>query len=435
MNTFSRKLRAGFTLIEVLLSTVIMVVIVLTVVSIATDTLRVYDRAVADLSSQSEARGVLDAMENDFSTASLRADGRCWMEVIIPEGDGAPASAPLAVGNIHKVDQPIIMLFSAPLDRPRWNADATTRRQVRGDVCAVAYRIGHRSPFDMPGEKIQQIYGVYRTVVDSENTFKEALPIILDGPIASTMKTPWDYWSASRTISEFAPLTGASGPKSKTLIDSTPNCWSLDEQNFIGSNVVAMNMVLWCSSSLPSASTAPALRDPLARVDSALRPVIPATLGETQKYNANPAIGGYGVAFKSATTASTTPAAGLRYAQTGLPVTVVAPTAGEIHPKDYYFGRLRIFSNRMYPDQLPKPSPFNGSFATVSAAPLPYMPYTIRGVEISITILTPEGSKELRGLQQLNNQSTLADTAAFRRIVYQHGRNFTRYVRVLANGG
>ena len=50
-------------------------------------------------------------------------------------------------------------------------------------------------------------------------------------------------------------------------------------------------------------------------------------------------------------------------------------------------------------------------------------------------ILTPEGSKELRGLQQLNNQSKLADAAAFRRIVYQHGRNFTRYVRVLANGG
>jgi hypothetical protein len=78
----------------------------------------------------------------------------------------------------------------------------------------------------------------------------------------------------------------------------------------------------------------------------------------------------------------------------------------------------------MYPDIL-NPGP------TVNAAPLPYMPYTIRGVEISITILTPEGSKELRGLQQLN----AADAPAFRRIVYQHGRNFTRYVRVLANGG
>jgi hypothetical protein len=63
------------------------------------------------------------------------------------------------------------------------------------------------------------------------------------------------------------------------------------------------------------------------------------------------------------------------------------------------------------------------------------MPYTVRGVEISLTLLTPEGSKELRGLQELRGQSTLADPADFRRIVFQHGRNFTRYVRVLANGG
>ena len=69
MNTLLRQARAGFTLLEVLVSTAIMVIIVLTVVTIASDTLRVYDRAVADLSTQSEARGALDAMENDFSTA------------------------------------------------------------------------------------------------------------------------------------------------------------------------------------------------------------------------------------------------------------------------------------------------------------------------------------------------------------------------------
>jgi prepilin-type N-terminal cleavage/methylation domain-containing protein len=427
MKTLARQVRRGFTLLEVLVSTAIMVIIVMTVVSIASDTLRVYDRAVSDLSTQSEARGVLDAMENDFSTAVLRSDGRCWMEIVIPGGAGAPAGVN-PVGNVLRVDQPIVMLFSAPLDRPRWTAEVTGRRQVRGDVCAVAYRMGQRSPFDMPGEKIQQVYGIYRTVIDPENTFKEAFPEIMDGAISSSMKTPWDYWAGSRTVAEYAPLTGSAGAKTKTLIDGSNGCWTLDEQNFIGSNVVAMNVILWCSSSLPSAAVAPALRDPLARVDSALRPVIPAIAGEAQKNNNNPNIGGYGLAIKSGTTASTTPAAPLRYAQTGAPVTVAMPTAGEVHPKDYYFGRLRVFSNRMYPDILP-------TGPTVSTAPLPYMPYTVRGVEVSITILTPEGSKELRGLQQLNDQSTLTDTQAFRRIVYQHGRNFTRYIRVLANGG
>ena len=422
MNTIQQNIRKGFTLLEVLVSTAIMVIIVLTVVSIASDSLRVYDRAVADLSSQSEARGVLDAMENDFSTAVLRSDGRCWMEIIIPGGAGAP-SAVTKVGNIDEIDQPVVMLFSTPQDRPRWSAE-TNRRQLRGDVCAVAYRIGQRSPFDMPGDPIQQVYGVYRTIIDPENTFAEALPVILDGAVSSSMQTPWDYWSAPRSYTEYAPLDGASpGIKKKTLFDipSKPS-WTMDEQNFIGSNVVALNLVLWCSSSLPAQNAT--INDPVKRVDSALRPVFPAASDQTLKYNVNPLIGGYGVAFKSATTAATIALAPIRYAETGTPTAV---TPGGVHPKDYYFGRLRVFSNRMYPDALPLGAP-------ASAAPFNYMPYTIRGVEVSVTVLTPDGSKELRGLQDINKATTVPE-ADFKRIVYIYGRNYTRYIRVLANGG
>ena len=427
MNTIPQNIRKGFTLLEVLVSTAIMVIIVLTVVSIASDSLRVYDRAVADLSSQSEARGVLDAMENDFSTAVLRSDGRCWMEIIIPGGTSAPSTV-TAVGNIHPIDQPIVMLFSAPQDRPRWSADTTTRRQLRGDVCAVAYRIGQRSPFDMPGENIQQVYGVYRTIIDPENTFAEALPVILDGAVSASMKTPWDYWSGSRSVAEYAPLTGSSGVKKKTLIDGSidGSCWTMDEQNFIGSNVVAVNIILWCSSSLPAQNAT--INDPVKRVDSALRPVFPAASDQALKYSVNPINGGYGMAFRSATTAATVLLAPVRYAETGTP-TAVSP--GGVHPKDYYFGRLRVFSNRMYPDGLTLGAP-------ATTAPFNYMPYTIRGVEVSVTVLTPDGSKELRGLQDLRKTPKLTgaeDLAAYNRIVYQHGRNYTRYIRVLANGG
>ncbi len=429
MSKLARGLRAGFTLLEVMVATAIMVVIVLTVVTIAADTMRVYDRAVADLSTQSEARGVLDAMENDFSTAVLRADGRCWMEVIIPGGSGAPVGAPAAVGNVHRVDQPIVMLFSTPADRPRWSSESAGRRQLRGDVCAVAYRIGHRSPFDMPGERIQQVYGVYRTGIDPENTFNEALKVIMDGTNA-VPTSPWNYWSgAARNVHEYAPLVGPSGPRPKILLDATPGCWTLDEQNFIASNVVAMNLTFWCSSSLPATLVAPAtMRDPAGRVDSVLRPVF-AVAGDTgRQTGANPLNGGYNVAFKTSTAAATIPTAAIRYAAAAAPASVVMPAAAAVHPQDLFLGRLRVYSNRLYPDALPVGAP-------VAVAPLPYMPYTLRGVEISLTLLTPEGSKELRGLQELRGESTLGDTAAFRRIVFQHGRNFTRYVRVLANGG
>jgi prepilin-type N-terminal cleavage/methylation domain-containing protein len=439
MNPTAPQARKGFTLLEVLVSTAIMVVIVLTVVTIASDSLRVYDRAVADLSTQSEARGVLDAMENDFSTAVLRSDGRCWMEIVIPGGTNSPANSSFEVGNIHRIDQPIIMLFSAPQDRPRWHPTDTPRRQLRGEVCAVAYRIGQRSPFDDPGSKVQQIYGVYRTIIDPENTFAEAFPVIMDGPVGAQMKTPWDYWSEPRKVMDYAPLSG--GPRnattSESLVDSSTICWTMNDQNFIGSNIVSMNLILWCSSSLPAPSSnlpPSVVTDPVARHDTTLRPVFPATNDQIWKYN-NIALshGGYGLAFSSSLSAGQNP---IRFAE---PLTPQPVTPGAKHPKDYYFGRLRVFSNRMYPDGLPLGPPATPT--TVSngtpSTPFNYMPYTVRGVEVSVTVLTPEGSKELRGLQDLRQVSKLstADQQAFNRIVFQHGRNYTRYIRVLGNGG
>jgi type II secretory pathway component PulJ len=68
--------RRGFTLIEVMVSTAIMIVIVLAVVTIASDTFKAYDRAVADLTTQSEARGVLDAMEGDIGDSIRMLSGR-----------------------------------------------------------------------------------------------------------------------------------------------------------------------------------------------------------------------------------------------------------------------------------------------------------------------------------------------------------------------
>lgn len=152
-----RPVRRGFTLIELMVSTALMVVIVLAVVSVAAETFKAYDRAVADLSTQSEARAVLDAMENDFQTAVIRPDGRCWMEVVLPgsSSTGGPANAPTLTGNLNPAEHPILMLFAAPQDRPRWRPDhtsaSTARVALKGDVCAVAYRIGQRSPFSAPG--------------------------------------------------------------------------------------------------------------------------------------------------------------------------------------------------------------------------------------------------------------------------------------------
>ena len=441
MKSFTRPIRAGFTLLEVMVSTAIMVVIVLTVVSIASDTLRVYDRAVADLSTQSEARGVLDAMDNDFSTAVLRADGRCWMEIVVP-GSADVNGAPGPVGNLQPTDHPIVMLFSAPPDRPRWTPGAG-RRALRGDVSAVAYRIGQRSPFDAPGDKIQQVYGVYRTIVDSENTFAEAMPLILSSTIDQP-RYPWDYWSGARRFANYSRLPNPDY-ETRALIDaniaSTNPCWTMDENNFIASNVVAMNMVFWCSSWLPATAgdatqaTNPAfLKDPLGRQPHMLRPVV--LVGRADdKSGLSSQQGGYLAMFRAGQGVSRTltqppPASdvALRFAPNGTPPVPVPLPGGwpNIQPFDYYSSRLRVFSDRIYPDNLP--------LRQSSPNSIPYLPYSLKGVEVSVTILTPEGSKELRALQMVNDNQRVPD-GDFKRIVYQHGRNYTRYIRVLSNGG
>ena len=425
--------RRGFTLIEVMVSTAIMIVIVLAVVTIASDTFKAYDRAVADLTTQSEARGVLDAMEGDFQSAMIRPDGRCWMEVIIPGNARAPTGAitKATIGDIQSVDQPIIMLFASPPDRPRWAPTTSSPRvALKGDVCAIAYRIGQSSPFDAPGDPIQQVYGVYRTIIDPENTFREAIPLIMTSTAAIPI-SPWDYWNgtsgAKRSFANYSDIKA----DTRALIDfnqsSVTPCWTLDQSNFIASNVVAMNFTFWCTSSLPDTSTVTGARvDPLKRPAQLLRPVLAESTDTTFKFSAS----GYPSSYSANTIAGAdSNAAPLRWTDNKGVGGAKTP-----HPYDSFTGRLRVYSDRIYPDAL---SPTT----TPTATQLPYLPYTLKAIEVSITLLTPEGSKELRALQKLDGkvQSTqgvlLNTNASYRRIVNQYGRNYTRYIRLLGNGG
>ena len=374
----SPKRRRGFTLIEVLVATAIMVIIVLAVVTIASDTFKAYDRAVANLTTQSEARSVLDAMEGDFQTAVMRRDGRCWMEVILPGGSGSnmPAGT-TTLGDLQPEDHPIVMLFASPLDRPRWvpSAAAGTRTALKGDVCAIAYRFGQSSPFDSPGEKIQQIYGVYRTIIDSENTYANAMPLILSSvPLVSsgTKSYPVDYWGSSRTFHNYdKPLANDSRVLMNFNYNTSTPCWTLDQANFIGSNIVAMNLIFWCRDN--SSTT------------GVLRPVCP----------------------KGATAD--------RYSST------IFDTSLRTAATDVFTGRLQVTSDSIYTD---------GTLRN----------YSLKAIEVSLTVLSPDGVKELKALQSLTGAQSAAgvklqNSNDFKRIVGQYGMNYTRYIRLISNGG
>jgi len=419
--------RRGFTLVELMVASSIMVVLVLLVVKVANDTLTAYDRVVADLSAQTEARAVLDNLERDLNSAAIRPDGRCWMEIVAPgtaaaiaPPTGVPANAvfpaSMRVPNVPADLQPIIMLFTSPPDRPRFRPGMATRdasgnriNEIRGDVCAVSYRMGLRSPFDSPGDLIQQIYCVQRTIIDGENTFKEALT----GTNAiSATAPPSAYWVGSRTVANYT----AGANQTQTLFDVTlQGGWTMNEDNFCAQNVVALSVVLWC------ASTESRLVDGNAAVGhgprtaytgglppEALRPLIMQSAGA-----------GNDASFRTSTSATSAFGWGSYVAFFGFMNNGIS--SGTTSPRsERYASRARIYADRIFLDS-----------RTVA------LPYILRQVEVSVTVLTPAGARELRALQRVTGSATFAEstTSTFRRIVHQHSRSYSRRIQVLGNGG
>ena len=238
------------------------------------------------------------------------------------------------------------------------------------------------------------MYGVYRTLVDSESTFAEAMPLIL----SSTMdqpRYPWDYWSGARRFANYSRLPNPDY-ETRTLIDanisSTSPCWTMDENNFIASNVVAMNMVFWCSSMLPAtagdaaqAANSSFLKDPLGRQPQSLRPVV--LVGRGDDKSAMPASqGGYLAMYRAGqgvprVLTQPPPASdvALRFAPASAPAVPMPMPASwpNIHPYDYYSSRLRVFADRIYPDNLP--------LRMSSTTAIPYLPYSLKAVEVSVT--------------------------------------------------
>lgn len=409
--------RRAFTLVELLVASAIMVVLVLVVVKVANDTLSAYDRVVAELSAQTEARAVLDNLERDLNSAVIRPDGRCWMEIIIPTTAAAPTgftAAGMRAPNIPVDLQPILLFFASPPDRPRFQPDATSTRdasgnrinEIRGDVCAIAYRMGLRSPFDAPGDLIQQVYTVQRTVLDAQSTFTGALTGA--NAISATIP-PSTFWNGTRSVADYTKGVR----ENKALFDGTlQGGWTMDEANFCAQNVVGLSLTLWCSSSesrvQDDAVTVSRYAYPNGLPPEALRPV---TIFSSGLVGEN--------TVRSGTTVAPTGSGHLAaYAGFTPSNATTAPTGTARY--DRFVSRARIFSDRILADNRTTP-----------------LPYTVRQVEVSVTVLTPQGSRELRALQLATGSATFAETttSTFRRIVLQHGRSFSRRIQVLGTGG
>lgn len=158
-----RSRRAGFTLIEILAATAIMVIITGFVFMLTTNVLSSWSSANSALSGNYEAKIALDKLSQDLESMIVRRDGRTWF--VAEESTTVPGSMRL-------------MFYSSVPDRP--GSDPS-------DVCAVEYEIHFQNIFDKTRTgQGERVFALYRTIATPRDTFDTAL----------TLDSPKEYWDS-----------------------------------------------------------------------------------------------------------------------------------------------------------------------------------------------------------------------------------------------
>ncbi len=205
---------AGFTLVEILVASSIMVVMTGMILGIAANVIGVWERTAGGLSTSNQAQLAMDLMGSDLEGAFLHEDGRTWLQVDWEAGMGAESLQ--SAGSAH------LMFFSS--------GDVDGRDGETDSLCAVSYRVGFRDPFQNAAQGDHRRYGLYRAVIDPRNTFRHAMPE--DSP--ANLKTRiWD----SAQATPWEDLAGDGRGLS-------PRAWSLDVANLLASHVPVMEVVL-----------------------------------------------------------------------------------------------------------------------------------------------------------------------------------------------
>tara|TARA_B110000285_G_scaffold47534_1_gene53592 strand:+ start:417 stop:1340 length:924 start_codon:yes stop_codon:yes gene_type:complete len=150
--------KRAFTLIEIMVATVIMVVLVGLVIQITSEVLKVWTRSSGKLAANAEARIAMDLITQDLETAVFRNNGQQWLRVQGPEDTDSD----------FKDDTVSLKLFSPALDRPQQFPDGT---DIPGDICAIGYYLREKESYAGGAD----VHALYRMVVDSKTTFDEYL--------------------------------------------------------------------------------------------------------------------------------------------------------------------------------------------------------------------------------------------------------------------
>ena len=166
----SKARRRGFTLIEIMVATVIMVILVGFFIKITTDVLKVWNRSAGKLSSSAEARIAMDLITSDFENSMIRNNGQQWLRVQGPE----------EVGGEFNGNSVSLKLFSAATDRPKKYTESDRKPEgavagdpIPGELCAVGYHLKFKESYD--GGEQMKTYALYRHLINPYETFNDYL--------------------------------------------------------------------------------------------------------------------------------------------------------------------------------------------------------------------------------------------------------------------
>ena len=159
-----KKHQRAFTLIEIMVATVIMIVLTGLVIQITSEVLKVWSRSSGKLSANAEARIVMDLLTQDLETAVFRNNGQRWLEAETKDIASVAGYQPQTIN---------LLLFSPALDRPLKDKDS---KDIPGDICAVQYELVYQNPVNGGTSKAEDnMFALHRRVIDPSTTFNRIM--------------------------------------------------------------------------------------------------------------------------------------------------------------------------------------------------------------------------------------------------------------------
>lgn len=211
-HTGSERLSVNaFTLIEVLVASLVMVILVGILAYIASSVMDSWNRSSGKLSANAEARLALDLIAQDLETAVLRNNGQQWLRV--------EETAPDNIGGPYRSDSVYLKLFAPALDR-----------QSSDGICAIAYALAYKESYQGGPET----YALYRRVVDPQDTLDDYLSSQFDDPDSSAQGS---LASPGRLNADWnIDLNNVAG-------DSI-----ISDQSYLAGNIVSFKILIYDSS-------------------------------------------------------------------------------------------------------------------------------------------------------------------------------------------